>query len=494
MVVDEAPAFFEEVFFEELVAFFDVAFFDVAFFDDAFFDVAFFDAAFLVLAFFDVFPAVFFVEAIQILLPTEGFGRHFPYCFRLARVNRRWRELAPLVAAGVLVAAIAFIGSKHFPTSAYLGATDVWFEGDLRRVYSNMVDRQSDHYRSKVHPLFSIVAYVMTWVPRRALSIDPVLSVRLVGAAMAFVWGLLLFLLLRAVTRSPWSALLLTLLGAVSASFVFWATVPETYIFGSASILFALLAATHSGGQAILPVHRLQGDRQDCLSSTTTAAIAATLAFTVTNVMAGLATAIATLPWRRALQAAANALCIVVLLWGVQKYIIPSTQFFIGDKEEKDYMFRLDAARVASVARSFVVTSMVMPTPTRETRYYQPEAILFTQRSPVSAWPAVVFWLALLLLGCIGLRAAPELRALRIALLLTLAGQFVLHVVYGEETFLYSLHFAPLLVVLAAFAFRTRWKVVAYVLAAVLLVTAAMNNAREFNAARSYAATPSAAR
>ena len=384
--------------------------------------------------------------------------------------------LAGVLAAGLLAATVALLGNAHFPTSAYLGTHDTWFEGDLRRVYSNMVDRQSDHYRSKVHPLFSIVAYVMTWVPRRLLSIDPVLSVRIVGTAMAFIWGALLFALLQAIARSAWVALLLTLVGALSASFVFWATVPETYVFGSVSVLLAMLVATRPRENSV------------------TAAIAATLAFTITNVMAGLATAIAALPWRRALQAAANALCIVVLLWGVQKYIIPSTQFFIGDKEEKDYMFRIDAARVASVARSFVVTSMVMPAPTRERRYYQPEAILFTQRSPISNWPAAASWLALLALGIIGLRAAPELPALRIALVLTLLGQFALHVVYGEETFLYSLHFAPLLVLLAAFAFRTRWKIAAYVLAAVVLVAAGMNNVNQFDQAYRYAARPAVMR
>ena len=383
---------------------------------------------------------------------------------------RRWRILLPAIAAALLAAAVAFICSKAIPREAFLSTHDVWFEGDLRRVFANMVDRNSDHYRSKVHPLFSLVAYAMTWVPRRALSMDPVVSVRIVGAAVAFVWGGLLYRLLHVITRNVAAALLLTGTALASASFLFWATVPETYIFGSASILFALLVTLKP------------------YEGRVTGAIASTLAFTVTNVMAGLAAAIVTLPWRRALQAAANALCIVVILWGVQKYAIPSTQFFIGDKEEKDYMFRLDGERVASVARSFVVTSMVMPTPTRETRYYQPEAILFTQRSPLSGWAAIVAWLGLLLLGILGLRDAADVRALRLALLLTLAGQFALHVVYGEETFLYSLHFLPLLVLLAAFAFRTKFRAVAFGLAGALLLTAALNNVQQFNDARTYAA------
>lgn len=385
---------------------------------------------------------------------------------------RRWRMLLPAFGAALLAAAVAFICSKAVPREAFLSTHDVWFEGDLRRVFANMVDRNSDHYRSKVHPLFSLVAYGMVWVPRRLLSMDPLLSVRIAGAAVAFAWGFLLYRLLHTITRDAIAAFLLTCTALASASFLFWGTVPETYLFGSASILFALLVTLKATEWRI------------------TGAIAATLAFTVTNVMAGLASAIVSLPWRRALQAAANALCIVVILWGVQKYAIPSTQFFIGDKEEKDYMFRLDADRVSSVARSFFVTSMVMPTPTRETRYYQPEAVLFTQHAPVSGWAAIVAWLALLLLGLVGLRDASDVRPLRVALLLTLAGQLALHVVYGEETFLYSLHFMPLLVLVAAFAFRTRFRAVAFGLAGALLLTAALNNVQQFTDARMYAARP----
>jgi hypothetical protein len=39
-------------------------------------------------------------------------------------------------------------------------------------------------------------------------------------------------------------------------------------------------------------------------------------------------------------------------------------------------------------------------------------------------------------------------------LLLVLTGQLLLHLVYGNETFLYSLHFVPLLVTVAAYSTR----------------------------------------
>jgi len=391
--------------------------------------------------------------------------------------NRGW--IVPAVLAGACAFAVAWLASQLVPSSAFFARYEVWFEGDLHRVYDNLVDRQSNHYRSKVHPLFSIVGYVMVWVPRRLLSIDPVVSVRIIGALMAFVWGALLFALLRAITRSNAASFLFTLAGVASASFLFWASVPETYIFGSISILAAMLVAALSL-------------RSEWL---TTGVIAATLSFTITNAMAGLATAITTLPWRRAVQAAANALCIVVILWGVQKFIIPSTQFFLGDKEEKDYLYRVDGKRAAEVTRSFAITSMVMPVVVKQKVYYQPELVMFTQPSRIGRggaleWSAAVIWCALLLLGVGGLWQASELRVLRIALLLTIAGQLALHLVYGEETFLYSLHFAPLLLVLAAFGARTRARPVVFALVVALIVTAGITNWQRFTEACQYLAKP----
>ena len=56
-------------------------------------------------------------------------------------------------------------------------------------------------------------------------------------------------------------------------------------------------------------------------------ASALTLSFTVTNWMVGLLVSLARWPWKQAVQLSVNALCLVVLLWGVQKFIFPSSEF-----------------------------------------------------------------------------------------------------------------------------------------------------------------------
>jgi hypothetical protein len=61
-----------------------------------------------------------------------------------------------LFAAGAL---FSYWGSSKVTPEIRITALEprnVWFQADVARVYSNMTERRSDHYRTKVHPLFSI--------------------------------------------------------------------------------------------------------------------------------------------------------------------------------------------------------------------------------------------------------------------------------------------------------------------------------------------------
>lgn len=59
---------------------------------------------------------------------------------------------------------------------------------------------------------------------------------------------------------------------------------------------------------------------------------------------------------------------------------------------------------------------------------------------------------------------------------------------YGNETFLYSLHWVPLLVVVAALGMRTRLRPIALALAAVAVIAMLVSNTRRFELAASAAA------
>ena len=114
------------------------------------------------------------------------------------------------------------------------------------------------------------------------------------------------------------------------------------------------------------------------------------------------------------------------------------------------------------------------------------------QRAPVgsgSRWGALAvgLWIALLALGLRGALGARPQRPFVLILGVTIIAQFVLHLVFGRETFLYALHFAPLLVIVAAFGTLTSQRRLVRILAAALVVCAGINNLRQFDRAVAFA-------
>ena len=111
------------------------------------------------------------------------------------------------------------------------------------------------------------------------------------------------------------------------------------------------------------------------------------------------------------------------------------------------------------------------------------------QHSPIAssgAWgiAATVAWAALLVSAIVGLMASRGNPRVRIVVLGTLAGQVLLHLLYGEETFLYAIHVAPLLVLTTALAASsTPWRRAILVLAAAAAFTAAVNNLSQLETA-----------
>jgi hypothetical protein len=96
---------------------------------------------------------------------------------------------------------------------------------------------------------------------------------------------------------------------------------------------------------------------------------------------------------------------------------------------------------------------------------------------------AVVLWGGLLGLGLWSLLTREEQPRLRLVLGLTLLGQLALHLVYGNETVLYALHFGPLLVVMAALTTLTRLRLLGLALAGMLVISAGVNNGVQFTKA-----------
>jgi hypothetical protein len=96
---------------------------------------------------------------------------------------------------------------------------------------------------------------------------------------------------------------------------------------------------------------------------------------------------------------------------------------------------------------------------------------------------AVILWIALLSLGIWALFSLKQHQKFRIVLGLSLLGQLLLEIVYGDERFIHAPHFLPFLMLTAALSTLTRARLLALVLTGTLVLTAGVNNVLQFNKA-----------
>ncbi len=201
--------------------------------------------------------------------------------------------------------------------------------------------------------------------------------------------------------------------------------------------------------------------------------------------MVGLIASFTALPWRRAAQVSTNAFFVITVAWAVQKlFLFRTAEFFLGDREELNWVLLDGAGGPLEILRSMLFHSVVMPGISVITRHDHPG--LTIQHSTLgSAGPlaaiATVLWCTILALGTWATLRRGSLRRVRIVVVGSLVGQALLHLFYGEETFLYSLHFLPLLVVIAALGTRTRLRLVVLAAAVALLPMLAISNARQLD-------------
>ncbi len=89
---------------------------------------------------------------------------------------------------------------------------------------------------------------------------------------------------------------------------------------------------------------------------------------------------------------------------------------------------------------------------------------------------ATVAWVLLMTAGAAALIGGRGLESFRIALGVMILEQLGIHLIYGEETFLYALNYVPLLVLAASLATRSRWRPLVLACAVVFIPCAAWNN------------------
>jgi len=387
-----------------------------------------------------------------------------PLSFKTQVDNYFW---ALLSAAFLAAAATSLVLSGMLSDAGIQETQDLWFNGDTSRVFINLTQRWSDHYRTSVHPLAALLLTTPT-VALTKLGCSPEVAARLVVACGAGLLAATFFYLCRLLTGRLLDASIYTLLLISTSSFLFFATAFELYGWGAFSILAALATATIAGR------HKDAG---------LVVGSALSLSFTVTNWMAGLAVAAATQPPRRALLYSALAFALVAALSALQVNIYRSSGRFLNFREEASYA-RLDISKKLSAApREFFADPIVFPG-VQKTTADDGDGILIPALTDDTDgriyMTALLIWLLIAGIGAyrvcttpITAHRAQPVAALAAALI---CGQLLLHLIYGDGFFMYSLHFAPLLLLVASCASQTRWRW--HCLAGAVLLTglAAWNN------------------
>ena len=380
---------------------------------------------------------------------------------------------------------------------------DAYFGSDLPRNLDDLLS-PAVTYRfgaSPRHPLVRLLFFPLGSLLHHGLGLAPVAIFRALLTTNAFLWGGLLFLLCRHVTRRSLDAFVLTALALSSAASMFWLATPETFAFGSTTILAAMfvLACTRVGESSVAHV-LLQ---------------LATLSITVTNWMAGVMAGLSRIGVARTVRATMLTAALAAALFTLQAAVIPRAGPLANPI---DYLRRGGTAKTWSSDSNFVnrlplhvTLDRFFLTPLSPLRFEHcilplgdpwppadfpsltlppcetaPVEIvnppLFAGRLKAIPWLA---WSVLLAAGLIGATGAFTRSPLARVMLLFVAGQLALHLVYGHEIFLYSVHWQPVLVIVTGYALASRWRMVALSIAALLAVhNGVVNVAMFLDAAR----------
>jgi len=395
----------------------------------------------------------------------------------LAPVRTGRRKLDAVIFFALLLA-VAFCNwhvtgiGGHVEPMIDVRADDVWFEADVDRVFADMTDRGANHYKTTVHPLFPLLLYPVTHTTQTLFHLDAIRAVRTVIAAAAGLWLAAFYFLLRLLRCRPLDAVVFALVAASTSAGLFWTAIPETYLFGSLTILGVLIVAAITA-------------RRGSVSPTLDViAGAASMSILVTDFGVNVASLISRYRLKQAIQIACNALVVVVLLWGLQKYFFTTAKFFIGEHDKGVPPPSRFTALVVILLHSFVAPgfwSLPNELPGVWPKLSYQHAGLGTM--DFLKVMALISWVCLLGFAAWAVARVPQYPRFRIMLALSIVGQIGLHLMYGNETFLYAMDWMPLLVAAAALATLTPWRWVVLAVAVVFSITAGLHNGFELRAA-----------
>lgn len=398
----------------------------------------------------------------------------------LKYIRRNQVDILIVIGLAIAISISTYHGTYRIPDPIFTDfyAQDVWFGSDIPTVFGNITSFNSDFGRNNKHPLFPLLVFPLVFGLSKLLHLEPLSATRLVAVGVSMLWIGSLYTLFRVMGCYRLDATLFSLLGGVSAASVFWLVIPESFSFGSLSIILGLIFVTLTQFRQFSVIWYV-------------AVNILTVSITITNWMVGLFTTFVNYRWWKTVQIAIITIFISTALWILQRVFFTNSGFpfqpgtFIG---EKKFISAPGEGGILAIMSAFFYQTLILPSIQILDSPIRPNWVKFVTNhlSPASGglWGAIAIfaWTGLLGLGFWAFFTIKQHRKLRIVLGLTLIVQFLMHSIYGvEETFIYSLHFAPLLLTLTALSLFTRLRLLSLFLVSILIISAGINNKSYFN-------------
>lgn len=388
-----------------------------------------------------------------------------------------WLDPMAFLVIGLLAGLWAFFSGAQIAAwitdYRYL---DLWFQGDSPRAFANMTNMLENRWsRDDLHPLFRVVTYPLTAAIAGILGLSPLEAVRVVISTVAALWAAGFYGVLRVMRLGRLEALMFSLVLISSSAFIFWAGLPETFPFGSLSLILSLGLVAAAEWRRVHPglfvVNNLL-----------------TVGFVPTSALAGMAATLLQHTWKKSLGILAVSAGALFGLWQVHK------AFFPVDHASSQDLFLDQAGGPLQILGSLFGHTLVMP---------EIKLILTGDSTPDYIWRmttqfsvpgsggvlaaiALAAGLGMLALGAWSALTMRGLVKLRWLLAIVGLGFVGAHVIFGDETFLYSLQFAPLLVLLAAFSAMGPMRRWGMALAVLFVFSAGTHNVTQFQRASAY--------
>jgi len=346
--------------------------------------------------------------------------------------------------------------------------TNMWFDGDIPKYVFIATDRHANqHSVLSEHPFVSAAIYPPVFLLRKVAHVPTLPAIHLVWAVYAALWTSALWILLRLRGCGSLDAAVFTALGAVSAASMFWFAVPEVFSLGSLTIIVALCIA-------------YAADRTRPTLAAYVLMNLVSMSMTASNWMLGIFAAIRDLPWRRAFTAISGAFFLGWLLWLPEKALFPQATFFLtASGRLTGFFYSPNLQRSSDVVISLFSHTVVMPDlQVAQSPGWQGLTVQLSSPIPggVIGASAAAAWMALLGTGLVAsFKEARQSRVVRLVML-TLGAQLAMNLIFGRETFLYSMHFLPLLLVLVSSITKTRFRGYGLGVALTTVVLVAANN------------------